>query len=59
MSYYDAFRQEADGIRESRPGAYSGYSKAEYDSFLRRSCYVRMRDGVRLAVTYYLPSKGL
>lgn len=42
----------------SRPFEYKGYSKKEYKSYVRKSEYVTMSDGVKLAVDIYLPSKG-
>jgi putative CocE/NonD family hydrolase len=42
----------------SRPGAYSGYSEAAYDGYVRSSFYVPMRDGVRLAVDLFRPTRG-
>lgn len=42
----------------SKPGVYSGYSEALYDGWKRFSEYVTMRDGVRIAVDYYRPTKN-
>jgi len=42
----------------SRPGQYTGYSMASYDGVERTSFYVPMRDGVKLAVDLYRPTKG-
>ncbi|MEM8988090.1 MAG: CocE/NonD family hydrolase [Pseudomonadota bacterium] len=40
-------------------GLYEGYSDANaYDGYERRSVYVTMRDGVRIAVDYFLPTKN-
>lgn len=39
----------------SKPFQYRGFSKAKYKSFEKNSTYVRMKDGVRIAVDYYLP----
>ncbi len=41
----------------SRFGEYSGYSERRFDGFERQSLYVPMRDGVRLAVDLYHPTK--
>ena len=51
----------------SEPGAYSGYSEILYDDFgiddesvknyLLKSEYVTMRDGTKLAVDYFLPTR--
>lgn len=40
----------------SEPFNYSGYSKAEYTSYTKKSQYVEMSDGVKIAVDIYLPS---
>ncbi len=42
----------------SEPFNYSGYSKAEYDSYTKSSQYVEMSDGTKIAVDIYLPSDG-
>ncbi len=42
----------------SRPFQYSGYTFPEYDDYMKRSQYVGMSDGVKLAVDIYIPSKG-
>lgn len=41
----------------SEPGIYEGYSKAVYDGWKRFSQYIVMRDGVRIALDYYRPTK--
>ena len=41
--------------RASSIGCYSGYSAPRYDAFERRSFYVPVRDGTRLAVDVYRP----
>lgn len=41
----------------SRPGEYSGYTKARYDGHHRTSQYVAMRDGTKLAVDIYRPTE--
>ena len=50
----------ADSARErvSSPGHYVGYSQAKYDGWIRMSQYVPSRDGTRLAVDYYQPTRG-
>jgi hypothetical protein len=42
----------------SRLGVYRGYSTPGYDGWQRASQYVTMRDGVRLAVDIFRPTKG-
>jgi putative CocE/NonD family hydrolase len=42
----------------SEPGAYEGYSAAEYDGHVRTSQYLTMRDGVRLAADILRPTRG-
>jgi predicted acyl esterase len=44
--------------RISAPGRYQGFSGPEYRGVVKRSVYVTMRDGVKLAVEYRLP-RGL
>jgi uncharacterized protein len=43
--------------RISRPNEYVGWSETTYDGHERSSFYVEMRDGVRLAVDLYRPTK--
>ena len=43
--------------RISKPGAYSGYSDATFDGYVRSSFYVPMRDGTRLAVDLFRPTR--
>lgn len=45
-------------LKHSSPGAYTGYSQPGYDGYERKSVYVPAQDGTRLAVDYYLPTKG-
>ncbi|GAB5458778.1 MAG: CocE/NonD family hydrolase [Henriciella sp.] len=40
----------------SYPGCYLGFSSAKFDGFERRSLYVPVADGTRLAVDIYLPT---
>jgi uncharacterized protein len=42
----------------SRPGQYAGYSSVKYDGFERTSVYVPMRDGTRLAVDIFRPTRA-
>ena len=44
--------------RVSRFNEYRGYSTPEYDGWRRFSQYVSTRDGTRLAVDYYRPTKS-
>jgi len=44
--------------RRSSPGVYEGYSQEIYDGWTRSSQYVSARDGVRLAVTIYRPTRA-
>jgi len=44
--------------RVSAFGRYEGYSEAHFDGWNRRSVYVAMPDGVRIAVDLYLPTAG-
>jgi uncharacterized protein len=42
----------------SRPGGYQGYTEATYDGWQRSSFYVTMRDGTRLAMDLFRPTRG-
>lgn len=42
----------------SEPFHYSGYSTAQYDSYTKKSEYVEMSDGTKIAVDIYLPAGG-
>lgn len=46
------------GEKVSRPFEYSGYSAPEYEGFVKRSEYVTMSDGVRIAVDIFIPAEG-
>jgi putative CocE/NonD family hydrolase len=42
----------------SRFGEYKGYSEPAYDSWVRTSQYLTMRDGVRIAIDVIRPARG-
>jgi putative CocE/NonD family hydrolase len=44
--------------RVSRTGEYEGYSEPRYDGWARSSQYVTVRDGTRLAVDVFIPTRG-
>ena len=44
--------------RVSGLGQYQGYSAREYDSSVRSSLYITMRDGVRLAADIIRPARA-
>ncbi|HEY6125034.1 MAG TPA: CocE/NonD family hydrolase [Steroidobacteraceae bacterium] len=44
--------------RVSRPGEYRGYSEAVFDGHQLSSRYVQVRDGTRLAIDIFEPTKG-
>src|SRR5207342_551690 len=44
--------------RVSRPNEYTGYARKEYDGHQRSSFYVAARDGTRLAVDLFRPTKN-
>jgi hypothetical protein len=46
----------AGQARVSKFGQYSGYSEAKYDSWVRTSQYLTMRDGVKLAIDIIRPA---
>jgi predicted acyl esterase len=48
----------ADAVRISRPGQYAGYAPIAYDGYVRSSFYVPMRDGTKLAVDLFRPTRG-
>lgn len=45
------------GGKVSAPNKYSGWSEREYDGHQRSSFYIPMRDGTKLAVDLYRPTK--
>ena len=45
-------------MKISKPGEYEGYSEECFAMGKGHSQYVPMRDGVKLAVDYYLPHEG-
>jgi predicted acyl esterase len=51
----DAWPAEA---KISKPGQYSGYTRAQYDGYQLTSQYVAVRDGTRLAVDLFLPTQA-
>ncbi len=48
----------ADITRESSPGKYSGYSSPVYDGYQMTSQYVAVRDGTRLAIDIFRPTRN-
>lgn len=44
--------------RISRPSEYTGWSEQAYNAYIRTSFYVPVRDGTKLAVDLYRPTKG-
>ena len=48
----------AGDAKVSRPGEYRGYSAAEFDGHELTSRYVEVRDGTRLAVDIFRPTKA-
>jgi len=48
--------QEQAGERVSKFGEYRGYSEAKYDSWVRFSQYLTMRDGIKLAIDIIRPA---
>ena len=44
--------------RISRPGQYQGYSQARFDGWRRTSQYLPMRDGTRIALDVFRPTKN-
>ena len=51
------FNRPAEQEQVSRFGQYRGYSEAAYDGTRRKSFYLRMADGTRLAYELILPTK--
>jgi predicted acyl esterase len=43
--------------RDSKPGEYSGYAKERFDGYSMTSQYVSARDGTRLAIDIFRPTK--
>lgn len=50
-------KRRIGGEKVSRFGKYQGYSEAIYDGNERRSDYLKLSDGTRLAYDLYLPTK--
>jgi predicted acyl esterase len=48
----------ARDAKVSRPGAYGGYAAADFDGHQLSSRYVAMRDGTRLAVDIFRPTRA-
>jgi putative CocE/NonD family hydrolase len=48
----------ANPIKISVFGKYQGYSQASYDSWIRKSQYIRMPDGAKLATDILVPAKN-
>lgn len=55
LSFGDLPAQEAEKV--SRFGEYSGYSEEIYDSSVRTSQYLTMRDGTKIAIDILRPAK--
>jgi uncharacterized protein len=55
-SFASELSLSAEPTHESRPGVYRGYSEAKYSEWVKRSEYVAVRDGTRLAVDIYRPA---
>lgn len=47
----------ATAPRVSRPGEYRGYSEPQYDGIEHSSFYIQVRDGTRLAVDLFRPTR--
>ena len=58
LSVFALISPPQDGEKVSRFGEYKGYSAPEYDSWVRTSQYLTMRDGVRIAIDIIRPAKG-
>ena len=50
------YRKQAGRKKVSKLGQYQGYSEASYDGYERRSLYLTLGDGTRLAYDLLLPS---
>ncbi|MBN1221681.1 MAG: CocE/NonD family hydrolase, partial [Candidatus Aminicenantes bacterium] len=55
LAYLPAQEQTAEKV--SKFGEYKGYSAAKYDSSVRYSQYLPMRDGVKLAIDIVRPAR--
>ena len=51
-------RDQPQPTRVSSFGAYGGYSEAIYDGYQRTSQYITARDGTKLAVDIFRPTKN-
>lgn len=53
-----ALSEDGAPAKVSRPGEYRGYSNPTYDGWTLSSVYVPMRDGVRLAIDIFRPTRN-
>jgi uncharacterized protein len=51
-------QEQTKPSRVSSFGVYSGYSEARYDGYRRNSQYIQARDGTKLAVDIFRPTKN-
>ncbi|MBP1768113.1 MAG: hydrolase CocE/NonD family protein, partial [Candidatus Aminicenantes bacterium] len=58
LSFVASVPPAQDEAKVSAFGEYTGYSVAAYDSWVRDSQYLTMRDGVRIAIDVLRPARG-
>jgi hypothetical protein len=58
LAFLSAFSGAQEAAKISKFGEYKGYSETIYDSWIRSSRYLTMRDGVRLAIDIVRPAKN-
>jgi len=57
VSPSDSAARQAAKRRISEPGRYEGYSEAIYDGWQRHSVYVTVRDGTKIAMDIFRPTR--
>ncbi len=57
VTLFFLYKRQAGSEKISRFGKYQGYSEAVYDGNERRSDYLKLSNGTRLAYDLYLPTK--
>ena len=57
IAVFFLYTQKSGHEKVSRFGEYRGYSEEVYDGYVRRSDYLKLSDGTRLAYDLILPTK--
>ena len=57
VALFFLYRRQSRAEKVSRFGEYQGYSEGVYDGYVRRSDYLTLADGTKLAYDVLLPTK--